>query len=238
MPFAATFRLSTYPNNGSNTVSVIDPATNKILRTVSVPRSPEHVVPSWDLRTLWVNSDIGNALTPIDPKTGLFGKPVAVNDPYNLYFTPDGKFAIVMSEAAHQIVFRDPHTMEIRKTVPVTCDGVNHADFSPDGRYFIASCEFSGDLLKVDTVKQEVIGKIHLKAAHPMPQDVKISPDGRTWYIADMQTSGIWILDGDAFTPAGAENYVRPGHSQLPHQDRILQWVAPPGPVVSVSTDR
>jgi YVTN family beta-propeller protein len=77
---------------------------------------------------------------------------------------------------------------------------VNHADFSPDGKYFIASCEFSGDLLKVDTASEQIIGQLHLPAPHPMPQDVKISPDGRTWYVADMQTSGVWILNGDAFT--------------------------------------
>jgi YVTN family beta-propeller protein len=189
------------PNNGSASVSVIDPTTFKVIKTVKVPISPEHVVPSWDLRTLYVNSDRGNALTPINPATGAFGTPIPVNDPYNLYFTPDGKYAVVMSEAAHQIVFRDAHTMAVTKTVPVHCDGVNHVDFSPDGRYFIASCEFSGDLLKVDTERQEVIGQQHLPAPHPMPQDVKISPDGKTWYIADMQTSGVWILDGDKFTP-------------------------------------
>ena len=187
------------PNNGSGTVSVIDPKTYKVIRTVSVPFSPEHVVPSWDLRTLWVNSDRGNALTPIDPATGQFGKPMEINDPYNLYFTPDGKYAVVMSEAAHEIVFRDAHTMAIHKTLPVQCDGVNHADFSPDGRYFIASCEFSGDLLKVDTENETIIATLHLPMHHAMPQDVKISPDGKTWYIADMQTSGIWILNGDTF---------------------------------------
>jgi YVTN family beta-propeller protein len=189
------------PNNGSDTVSVLDPATFKVIDTVPVPHSPEHVVPSWDLRTLWVNSDQGNALTPIDAATGRFGAPVPVNDPYNLYFTPDGKYAVVMSEAAHEIVFRDPHTMAVAKTVPVSCDGVNHADFSTDGRYFIASCEFSGELLKVDTVRQEVVGQQRLPMHHAMPQDVKISPDGRTWYVADMQSSGIWMLDGDAFGP-------------------------------------
>src|SRR5437868_11070205 len=104
-----------------------------------------------------------------------------------------------MSEAAHEIVFRDAHTMAVHKTVPVTCDGVNHADFSPDGRYFIASCEFSGDLIKVDVAKQEVVGQLRLSGNHPMPQDVKISPDGKAWYVADMQTSGVWILDGDGF---------------------------------------
>jgi YVTN family beta-propeller protein len=197
------------PNHTSNTVSVIDPATMKVIETHRVPVGPEHVVPSWDLRTLWVNSDTSGFLTPIDAATGKFGEPVAVNDPYNLYFTPDGKYAVVMSEAAHQIVFRDAHTMAIHKTLPVHCDGVNHADFSPDGRYFIATCEFSGDLLKVDTAHEEVIGQIHLPGKHPMPQDIKISPDGKTWYVADMQTSGVWILDGDAFTtptflPTGA----------------------------------
>ena len=188
------------PNVSSGTVSIIDPATYKVIETVKVARSPEHVVPSWDLRTLWINSDLGNTLTPLDPATAQLGKPITVDDPYNLYFTPDGKHAVVMAEASHEIVFRDPHTMAIHKTVPVTCDGVNHADFSPDGRYLIASCEFSGDLIKVDVEKEELIGSIHLPANHAMPQDVKISPDGKTWYIADMQTSGVWMLNGDAFT--------------------------------------
>jgi YVTN family beta-propeller protein len=188
------------PNNGGDSLTVIDPVTYKVLGTTKVPHSPEHVVPSWDLRTLWVNSDQGNALTPIDPLTGKVGAPVPVDDPYNLYFTPDGKYAMVMAEAKKQIVFRDPKTLAVQKTINVSCSGINHVDFSPDGRYFIASCEFSGDLVKVDVEKQAVLGQLHLPAKHPMPQDVKISPDGRTWYVADMDSAGVWVLDGDAFT--------------------------------------
>jgi YVTN family beta-propeller protein len=188
------------PNVRSGTVSVVDPHTDKVIRTVPVGAGPEHVVPTWDLRTLWVNNDAGNSLTPINPVTGSFGKPVRVDDPYNLYFTPDGRFAVVMAEARHQIVFRDPHTMAVKHVLPVGCDGVNHADFSPDGRYFIVTCEFSGDLLKIDTVRQRIAARMHLPGQHPMPQDIKIAPDGRTWYIADMQTGGVWELDGGAFT--------------------------------------
>jgi YVTN family beta-propeller protein len=187
------------PNNSSNTVSVIDPATFRVLRTVRVPAGPQHVVPSWDLRTLWVNSDTGNALTPIDPATGRFGRPVPVQDPYNLYFTPDGRYAVVMAEAQHEIVFRDPHTMAVRNTLRVPCSGVNHADFSADGRYMIVSCEFSGDLLKVDVEKRRIVGELSLPGVRPMPQDVKVSPDGRTWYVADMDSAGVWVLDGDRF---------------------------------------
>jgi YVTN family beta-propeller protein len=199
------------PNNQADTLSVIDPITYKVLETVRVPRSPEHVVPSWDLSTLLVNSDTapGEALTPIDPTTGKVGTPVPVDDPYNLYFTPDGRYAMVMAELRRQIHFIDPKTFEQRDTLNVDCEGINHADFSPDGRYFIASCEFSGDLLKIDTVKHQIIGKIHLPSEGSMPQDVKIAPDGRTWYVADMHANGVWVLDGDAFTtptllPTGA----------------------------------
>ncbi|MER7004202.1 YncE family protein [Dactylosporangium sp. NPDC000555] len=197
------------PNLGSDSVSVIDPATFKVIQTVRVGGGPQHVVPSWDLRTLWVNDNTGNALVPIDPATGTFGKPIAVDDPYNLYFTPDGRYAMVMSEARRKIVFRDPHTMAIVRELTVNCSGVNHADFSPDGRYFIATCEFSGDLIKVDVQRQEVIGQLHLSGQQSMPQDIKISPDGATWYVADMHTSGVWELDGDqfkvrTFLPTGA----------------------------------
>ncbi|GAA3055476.1 YncE family protein [Streptomyces glomeratus] len=187
------------PNTNSNTVTVIDPKTYKVIDTIPVGRQPQHVVPSWDLKTLWVNNDLGNSLTPIDPRTGEAGRPVAVHDPYNLYFTPDGKYAVVMASKDRQLVFRDAHTMKVVKALPVSCYGVNHADFSADGRYFIVSCEFSGELMKVDTAKMEVTGQQKLPYHGAMPQDVKISPDGRTFYVADMVADGVWILNGDTF---------------------------------------
>ncbi|MER5795775.1 beta-propeller fold lactonase family protein [Streptomyces sp. NPDC001980] len=188
------------PNTNSDTVSVIDPKTYRVIGTVRVGRQPQHVVPSWDLKTLWVNNDLGNSLTPIDPRTGRAGKPVAVHDPYNLYFTPNGRYAIVMASNDRQLVFRDAHTMRTVKAVPVSCYGVNHADFSLDGRYFIVSCEFSGEVLKVDTEQMKVLRQEKLPYHGAMPQDVKVSPDGKRFYIADMMADGVWILDGDAFT--------------------------------------
>src|SRR5207302_7859045 len=71
------------PNSESNTVDVIDPATYTIIASFPVPRRPQHVVPAWDMKTLYVNSDLGNALTPIDPRTGVPGPPIPVEDPYN-----------------------------------------------------------------------------------------------------------------------------------------------------------
>jgi YVTN family beta-propeller protein len=186
------------PNSGSNTVTEINPRTYKVIRTFRTGREPQHVVPSWDLKTLWVNNDLGNSLTPINPVTGIPGHAVAVRDPYNLYFTPDGKHAVVMASNNKQLVFSDPHTMAVQTTVPVPCAGVNHADFSADGRTFLVSCEFSGQLLVVGTAAEKVVQVLRLPTRrgmrHPMPQDVKLSPDGRFYYVADMMSDGVWVL--------------------------------------------
>jgi DNA-binding beta-propeller fold protein YncE len=127
---------------------------------------------------------------------------VYVHDPYNLYFTPNGKYAIVMQESDKKIVFRDPQTMAIKKEVKVPCAGVNHADWTADGNQFVATCEFSGSLLLMDTAKMKLLKVAKLPAMEkmpPMPQDIKISPDGSTFYIADMASNGLWVMKADNF---------------------------------------
>jgi YVTN family beta-propeller protein len=190
------------PNSESNSVSVIDPHTYKVIDQFPVGQLPQHVVPSYDLKTLWVNNDAGNSLTPINPATGKPGAAVPVTDPYNLYFTPDGRFAIVVEEREQILDFRDPHTMRSDHTLHVPCYGVNHMDFTADGRYLLASCEFGGAVVKVDLATQRVVGRLELQAGG-MPQDVKLSPDGRLFYVADMKANGVWIVDADRLRKVG-----------------------------------
>jgi YVTN family beta-propeller protein len=186
------------PNDDDATVSVIDPKTYQVLRVEKVGTLPQHVTPSYDLRTLWVDNDKGNSLTPIDPRTGRFGTPVKVADPYNLYFTADGAHAVVVAERLHRLDFRDPHTMKLQHSLHVPCSGIDHADFSPNGTHALFSCEFSGQMLWVDLQKQEVVRTIDLprqSAQHPKPQDVKISPDGKVFYVADENSNGVFLID-------------------------------------------
>jgi len=211
-PVVTNFPERVYvPNHTSNTVTEINPKTFKIIRTFKVPKGPQHVVPSWDLKTLWVNDNAGNYLTPINPKSGLPGKSIYVHDPYNLYFTPNGKYAVVMAESDKEMVFRDPHTMMIKKRVKVPCAGLNHADWSADGTFFVASCEFSGQVILVDTAKMKILKVAtlpHTYTSQPMPQDVKISPDGSTFYIADMMSNGVWVMAANNF---GSFNLIKTG---------------------------
>jgi len=183
------------PNGLSDSVDEIDPTTYQVVRTFPVGRLPQHVVPSWDLKTLWVTNDQSDSVTPIDPVTGDPGTPVSVADPYNMYFTPDGRYAIVVAEALRRLDFRDPHTMALAHSLPVPCPGVDHLDFSADGTYLIASCEFADSLVKVDVEHQSVVGTLTLRSG-AVPQDVKLSPDGKVFYVADMTSNGVWEIDG------------------------------------------
>ncbi len=140
------------PNLATGRVDVIDPETFKVIDSLEATPSPEHIVPSWDLQTLWVSADVSmsgghGGVIPIDPRTGKLGKAIDVPDSYNIYFTPDGKSAIVVAEAMRRLEFRDPHTMELQGYIATPdCAGINHADFSPDGAYAIFTCEFNNSL--------------------------------------------------------------------------------------------
>ena len=192
------------PNSRSDTVDVIDPRTFRIVDHFAVGGLPQHVVPAWDLKMLYVTNDTGNSLTPIDPRTGKHGADIPVDDPYNMYFTPDGRYAIVVAERLHRLDFRDAQSFRLHHSLTVPCSGVDHMDFSADEHYLIASCEFSGQMIKVDVAHERVVGVLTLPdGSSGMPQDVKLSPDGKTFYVADMNANGLWKIDGSRFRVKG-----------------------------------
>ena len=123
--------------------------------------------------------------------------------------------------------------MALERSLPVPCRGVNHADYSADLSFFLASCEFSGKLLVIDRQATRVIKVINLNdtktpgatsageamrmggarsnlvpGASAMPQDVRLTPDGTRFLVADMLRNGIWVINAstpriERFIPTG-----------------------------------
>lgn len=197
------------PNSESDTITVIDPDSFQIIDTFPAGgREPQHVVPAYDMQTLYANNDLpigSGSLLPIDPRTGKAGDPIPVRDPYNMYFTPDGKYALVVAEADRSLDFYDPHNWTKLHDIAVPgCPGVNHMDFTADGRTALVSCEFSGRMAVVDIAGLRLERMIDLPGGRSgMPQDVKLAPDGRTFYVADMMAGGIHVFDAKTFDNTG-----------------------------------
>ena len=252
------------PNRSANTVSVIDPATLKVVDTLKVGVDPQHIVPSWDLQTLWVANNAegrtDGSLTPINPHTGKAGASIAVDDPYNLYWTPDGRYAIVVAEAHKRLDFRDPKSMKLAFSIDTPdCAGINHADFSMDGRYAVFTCEFGGAITKIDLAQRQVSETITLSpyfdrpdvlallakpgkkpnrvadpaksdatlsTAQGMPQDIRISPDGKLLFVADMVAAGLHVVDLEAFRQVGFIPTGIGAHGLYPSRDGKSLYVA------------
>ncbi|MGH6692290.1 MAG: YncE family protein [Gammaproteobacteria bacterium] len=211
------------PNAAANTLHVIDPRTFKITATYKVGLYPHHVTPSWDLTQLYVTNTGQNSLTVIDPMTGQITGEIRVEDPYNLYFTPDGKMAIVVAERHKRLDFRDPRTWKLIKSVPVEWPGVDHLAFSRDGSYLVASCEWSGRIVKVDLKKLELVADL---ALGKNPIDVVRPPRQHLMFIADQGVNGVFVVDPDAwklieFIPTG-----RGAHGILLSHDETKLYVS------------
>lgn len=252
------------PNLRSNDVYVIDPETLKVVDRFKVGVGPQHIVPSWDLRTLWVSNNAegrtDGTLTPIDPRTGKPGPAVKVDDPYNMYYTPDGASAIVVAEARKRLDFRDAKTMALQYSIDTPgCAGVNHAEFTNNGRFAIFTCEFSGALVKIDLMSHKVAGYLQLQMpatrfqevksgprAEPgqvwepgateicsvvmgMPQDIRSTPDGKLFYVADMQADGVHVIDPWAFKEVGFVSTGIGAHGLYPSRDGKSLYVTDRG---------
>jgi DNA-binding beta-propeller fold protein YncE len=225
-PEARRARAYVYvPNSRSNTVDVISQRSGRIVRHFAVGALPQHVTPSWDLKTLYVTNDLGNSLTPIDPRTGRPGRRIPVLDPYNLYFTADGRYGIVVAEAHKQLEFYGAHSWKLHRTLHVPqCAGVDHMDFTAGGRAALVSCEFAGRLIVVDLVRERVRKTIDLRSG-AMPQDVKLSPDGRTFYVADMSSNGVWLVDARRMRKLRFMHTGRGAHGLYPSRDSRTLYV-------------
>jgi YVTN family beta-propeller protein len=143
-----------------------------------------------------------------------------------MYFSPDGKSAIVVAEALKRLDFRDPKTMQLQYSIATPqCAGINHADFSIDGRFVIFTCEFAGSLAKVDLVNRKVLGYLKLSKGG-MPQDIRSSPDGKHFYVADMHADGIFVIDSESFKEIGFISTGMGTHGLYPSRDGKKLYVA------------
>jgi YVTN family beta-propeller protein len=203
------------PETISGDVRVIDPRTFRVVGTYRTGNLTQHVVPSWDMRTLWATASTPDRLIGFDPRTGRpSGRIVHVQNPYNLYFTPDGHYAMAIDEDHRTVHWLLTSTMREVDAMPIPrCSGLDHTDFSADGRTALSTCEFSGQggrdavLAVIGVADQTVRGYVTLGRG-AMPQDIKLSPDGRHYYVADMMNGGIWIVDATKLKVTG---FVRTG---------------------------
>ncbi len=193
------------PDETNGNITVIDPGTFQIIDRYPSGKTAHHVGASPDFTHLYVNNMGSSTLLEIDAQTGRPTRTIPVAAPYNLYFTTDGTKGMVAAEPNNSLDFYDATTWQLIKRLRLPCNGVDHADLSADGRYLLISCEFDGQVFKVDTDHMSILGSVRVGG---LPIDIKASPDGAVFYVANQGRHGVSVIDPVAmreidFLPTG-----------------------------------
>src|SRR5437867_9654883 len=162
-------------------------------------------------------------MPPVTNPTNLYSEttadklsPALANVPTRVY---------VPNVKSHEVHVIDPKTLALQGSVSAPkCGGINHGDFSIDGRYLIMTCEYASRLVKIDWRARKVLGYLTLPDGG-IPQDVRVSPDGAIFYVADLKAGGVHLVDGDAFKHVG---FIKTGvgtHGLYPSRDGTKLYV-------------
>jgi YVTN family beta-propeller protein len=80
-------------------------------------------------------------------------------------------------------------------------------------------------MIKVDVRSERVVDVLHLPRASAMPQDVKLAPDGRIFYVADMASNGVWEIDRTGRRVIGFIHTGAGAHGLYPSRDAKLLYI-------------
>jgi YVTN family beta-propeller protein len=179
----------------SNTVSVIDPADNKLLGVIRLgDPTPGNLSPLYkgqllvhgmgfspDNRTLAVISIGSNSVTFIDTPTNAVKHVTYVGrSPHEAFFTPDGKEVWVSVRGENYIAVLDGRTFEEKSRITVP-NGPGMTIFSPDGQYGYVCSSFSPEMVVIATAEHKAVG--HVKQESPFCPDIAATPDGaQVWF--------------------------------------------------------
>src|SRR5215510_14091846 len=179
----------------SNTVSVIDPFTNRNLGVIRLgDPQPMNLSPLYrgqvlvhglgfapDRKTVAVVSIASNSLTFVDTATNRIKHTTYVGRaPHEAFFTPDGSEVWVSVRGEDYIAVLDgtSYAEKMRFTVP---NGPGMTIFSPDGRYGYVCSSFTPETVVVSTQTHEIVG--HVQQVSPFCPNIAASPDGEQVWL-------------------------------------------------------
>ncbi len=196
-----------------NAVAVIDTGTNRVLKTIPVPKGPHGLVVTPDGRKVYVSSDGESAVSVIDTATDRVIATVDVGpNPHGLAMAPDGKLVLVSAWGANEAAFIDTAGDRIVGRVPVA--QAHNGTISADGRTAWVGSQQQGAtaLVRIDVPGMKEAARIPLDKT---PRALDVSPDGRRLYFTVAGLSAVLVLDtatGQIATqiPVGASPHQAP----------------------------
>lgn len=184
------------PDKSADGVGLIDPATNKITRTIKCGSDPEQFDLSKDGKLIFVSNEDDAKLSIVDLAEGKTLQMLTVGEePEGVTTSPDGKFVYVTSEDAGTVTVVDTASLKPVKTVKVGRRPRSVA-FTADSKYAYVTNENDGFVSLLDAVAHQSLRTIKLgEPGKIKPMDVILSADGATAYVSTGRGKQVFMID-------------------------------------------
>ncbi len=185
-------------NTKSDSASVIDTDMLEVIATIQLGQGkPNRIVFHPDGKTAWVVYDKSHDLGVIDAESKKLLRRVKIGgNPYNLAFTPDGRYLLVLDWASEtgtdEVIFYDLKEQKIDGRVEVSTWPA-HAIFSRDGKLVYVSGETAGDVTVIDVAQRKVVGRVIHGGGDAM--GLALPADGKVLYAAAGENKTIMKID-------------------------------------------
>jgi YVTN family beta-propeller protein len=214
VPISARDRVYT-ADQVSNTVSVIDPSSNRLLGQIRLGnRRPDLLSPLYkgqinvhglgvspDGRTLAVISTGSNGVTLIETATNRVKGTVYVGrNPHEGFFTPDGRELWVTVRGEDYVAVIDPVAMRVTRKI-VTAPGPGMIVFRPDGKVAFVDHSFTPELDVVDVHQHQVIRRIPVVS--PFSPNLAMTADGRQVWLTHKDVGKVTVVNAQTFAIEG-----------------------------------
>jgi len=191
----------------SNTVSVTDPASNKLLGVIRLgDPQPANLSPLYkgqvlvhgmgfspDRKTLVVVSIGSNSVSFIDTATNTVRHITYVGrSPHEAFFTPDGKEVWVTVRGENYVSVLDASSGEEKTRIKVP-GGPGMQIFSPDGQYGYVCSSFNPETVVVDVRTHKIVGSV--KQASPFCPNIAATPDGKQVWFTLKDTGKVQVFN-------------------------------------------
>jgi YVTN family beta-propeller protein len=179
-------------NSADGTISLIDTNTYKVVGKAPACKEPHHLMPTLDDQSLIVACSAANQLVFFDPKTGKEQKRVRnISDPYQLGYSPDGRWLVVTSLRLDRIDIYTAQELELKARVPAPRTP-SHLTFDAASQYAFITLQDSNEVMAIDLNTRK---RAWIMPVGSTPAGILMTPDDRFLMVAIMGGGYVEIID-------------------------------------------
>lgn len=200
-------------NSDDDSVSIIDSDSYKEVSRTHIGRGPHHLIQTPDGRTLIIAMSGSNELVMIDRASGVEKQRITASDPYQIGFSPDGKYFVAASLRLDRIDIYDGGTLRLLYRLPAA-SMPSHIAFSHDSKTVFVTLQGTSGVISIDLAS----GKVNWTASVGRQPAGIITRPGGTLLVGVMGSDYIAEVDpanGSVIrriqTGNGAHNFLASG---------------------------